>query len=150
MYMKEEKYFKPIFENIEEIDEPMYWLKRSYGICQRIGIKEKYADDEFDAFETLTFRFVRLSGILLSIIVNGVDKIRFEREETTWDVFTREHKKGLVESVTEIKEINELRQTINNENKPSALTNCFKEILGYSKVLLDIGHRLKQYGVPAN
>ncbi len=40
-------------ENLDAMGSAISWLERSTGICNRIGIKADYADEEYDAFETL-------------------------------------------------------------------------------------------------
>jgi predicted nucleic acid-binding OB-fold protein len=65
MNMTQQDYVEKFFEDLEELDNALHWLKRSYGICKKIGIKEEYKEEEFDAFETLTSRFARLSDMLI-------------------------------------------------------------------------------------
>jgi uncharacterized protein YutE (UPF0331/DUF86 family) len=142
---KQQDYVKSIFEDLDDLDDTLHWLKRSYRICREIGIKEIYAEEEFDAFETLTGRFSRSSDMLIQKIFRGIDKIEFEKEGTLLDVLNRSEKKGLIKSVDEIREIREMRNDISHEYAPDDLQELFKGVLEYTEVIFEIVDRVKQY-----
>ncbi|MFC2141073.1 hypothetical protein ACFLQP_02125 [Acidobacteriota bacterium] len=145
MTMTQEDYIEKLFEDLEELDNALHWLKRSYGICKKIGIKEEYKEEEFDAFETLTSRFARLSDMLIQKIFRSIDKIEFEEEGTLLDVLNRTHRRGLIESIDEIREIRELRNDIVHEYVPTDLKELFEDTLKFSKLIFEIIERLKNY-----
>lgn len=143
--MKQEDYIKSLFEDLKELDKALHWLKRSYGICKKIGIKEEYKEEEFDVFENLTGRFARLSDMLIQKIFRSIDKIEFEEEGTLLDVLNRSHKKGLIQSIDEIREIRELRNDIVHEYTPTDLKELFKDTLKFTESIFEIIKRVKNY-----
>lgn len=54
-------------------------LEYSYNICQGIGEKDLYSEEEADRFESLTSKFARLSDLILKkvckYLFDSVDKI---------------------------------------------------------------------------
>jgi len=143
--MTQKEYVENLFEDLDQLDEALYWLKRSYGICKEIGIKEKYKEEEYDAFETLTSRFARTSDMVLQKAFRSLDKIEFEKEGTLLDVLNRAHKRGLIESIDEVREIRELRNDIAHEYVPTNLKDIFGDTLKFSGSLLEIIERIKKY-----
>ncbi len=143
---KQKEYVENLFEVLDQLDKALYWLKRSYGICKGIGIKEKYKEDEYDAFEALTSRFRRISYIVTEKAFRSLDKIEFEKEGTLLDVLNRAHKRGLIESIDEVREIRELRNDISHEYVPTNLKDIFGDTLKLSASLLEIIERIKKYG----
>lgn len=145
MNMTQKDYIEKLFEDLEELDDALYWLKRSYGICQNIGIKPKYKEEEFDAFETLTGRFARLSDMLIQKVFRSIDKIEFEKEGTLLDVLNRSHKRSLITSIDEIRVIRELRNDISHEYTPRELKELFEDTLKHSAILFEIIDRVNKY-----
>jgi hypothetical protein len=145
MNMTQKDYIEKLFEDLEELDEALHWLKRSYQICRAIGIKPKYKEDEFDAFEILTGRFARLSDMLIQKVFRSIDKIEFENEGTLLDVLNRSHKRGLISSIDEIREIRELRNDISHEYTPRELKELFEDTLRHTTVLFEIIDRVAKY-----
>lgn len=69
-------YQQLLWESLETLSESLRWLKRSSSICVKIGIKEEYLEEEFDAFETFTSRFARTVDILLQKVMRSMRTIR--------------------------------------------------------------------------
>lgn len=145
MTMTQKDYIDKLFEDLTELEDALYWLKRSYQICRDIGTKPKYKEDEFDAFETLTGRFARLSDMLIQKIFRSIDKIEFEKEGTLLDILNRSHKRGLIKSIDEIRQIRELRNDISHEYTPRELKDLFEDTLKYTAVLFEIIDRVDKY-----
>lgn len=143
--MTQKDYIEKLFEDLTELDDALYWLKRSYGICRDIGIKPRYKEEEFDAFETLTARFARFSDMLIQKIFRSIDKIEFEKDGTLLDVLNRSHKRGLITSIDEIREIRELRNDISHEYTPRELKELFDDTLKQTATLFEIIDRVDKY-----
>ncbi|MCK4762531.1 MAG: hypothetical protein KAW12_10075 [Candidatus Aminicenantes bacterium] len=143
--MSHSDYIQALFTVIDEFDAALYWLKRSYNICRAAGIKEKYKEDEFDAFETLTGRFIRLSDMLIQKVFRSIDKVEFVKEGTMLDALNRAHKRGLIESIEQIQEIRKLRNDISHEYAPVELKELFDDTLRYTESLFEIVDRVKAY-----
>jgi uncharacterized protein YutE (UPF0331/DUF86 family) len=144
--MNQAGYVKNFFQVLEQLDEVLFWLKRSYSICKAIGIKEKYKAEEFDSFETLTSRFARFSDMLIQKVFRSIDKIEFEEEGTMIDVLNRAHKREFINSIDEIREIRELRNEIVHEYTHTDLKDLFEDVLRFSEILFDIVENVKKYG----
>ena len=76
--MTSQEAIENLFKTIELSENAMAWLKRSYGICEQIGFKDDYSDEEFDAFETLTSRYARISDILIHKVFRAIDTVELE------------------------------------------------------------------------
>jgi hypothetical protein len=46
-------------ENLKGMRKSLAWLKRSHEKCSRIGVKQRYREDEFDDFENMVSRYAR-------------------------------------------------------------------------------------------
>jgi uncharacterized protein YutE (UPF0331/DUF86 family) len=143
--MTQKEYVENLFEVLEQLDEALSWLDRSHGICKEIGIKEKFKAEEYDSFETLTSRFARISDMVIQKVFRSIDKIEFEKEGTLLDVLNRSHKRGLINSIDEIREIRELRNDIAHEYAPTDLKDLFGDTLRLSESLIEIITRVKEY-----
>ena len=127
------------------LDESLFWLKRSYDVCEKIGIKEEFTPEEFDAFETLTSRFARTGDMVLQKAFRSIDKVELTDGGTLLDVLNRAHKRGLIESVDEVRLIRELRNDIAHEYKTEKLESLFKEVLEVTPRLMQIIATVREY-----
>lgn len=143
--MNQADYINNHFDLMIQFGEALHWLKRSYGICKEIGVKEEYEEAEFDSFETLTGRFARISDMIIQKIFRSIDKIEFEQDGTLLDAINRAHKRELIDSIDEIREIRELRNDIVHEYAPVELKDLFEDALKYSELLFAIADRVKKY-----
>ena len=132
-------------ESLDTLSESLRWLKRSFSICTDIGIKEDYGEDEFDAFETLISRFARTVDILLQKVLRGIDRVELEDQGTLLDVLNRAHKRGLIDSVENIRLIRELRNDIVHEYTSEKLAALFSEVLASVPELLELAERIDRY-----
>ena len=127
------------------LDEALSWLNRSYKKCFEIGIKENYSDDEFDVFETLTSRYARVADILIQKVFRSIDAVEFESGGTMIDVINRVHKRGLFESVDEVRQIKDLRNDIAHEYVLYDIKSIFNETFYFTPKLLGIVENTKKY-----
>jgi len=132
-------------EALATLSESLRWLKRSCSICVKIGIKEEYLEEEFDAFETFTGRFARTVDIILQKVLRSIDRVELEDQGTLLDVLNRAHKRGLIDSVDEIRLIRELRNDIVHEYASGKLTDLFADVMANVPKLLDMAERIEHY-----
>jgi len=132
-------------ESLETLSESLRWLKRSCSICVEIGIKEEYLEEEFDAFETFTSRFARTVDIILQKVLRSIDRVELEDQGTLLDVLNRAHKRGLIDSVDEIRLIRELRNDIVHEYTSGKLADLFVDVMSNVPKLLDVAERIDRY-----
>ncbi|MFH0966534.1 MAG: hypothetical protein V1862_02460 [Methanobacteriota archaeon] len=121
------------------------WLHRSYTICSSIGIKDQYSDAELDDLEALTSRFSRASDILIQQVYRAIDEVELEQGGTVLDRLNRAEKRGLVDSVTEVRAIRELRNTISHEDELADLIELFHDTLSMTPSLLQLIDRAEKY-----
>ena len=130
---------------LNDLCESQRWLDRSFGICKKIGVKDEYTAEEFDAFENLCSRFARTSDLIIQKVFRCIDKIELEDGGSLIDVVNRAHKRGIVNSVDKIREIRELRNEIAHEYTDRNLKELFSRILQLSEDLFEIIENIKVY-----
>ena len=143
--MNNRDYEQLLRESLETLSESLRWLKRSCSICVEIGIKEEYLEEEFDAFETFTSRFARTVDIILQKVLRSIDRVELEDQGTLLDVLNRAHKRGLIDSVDEIRLIRELRNDIVHEYTSGKLADLFADVMSNVPKLLDVAERIDRY-----
>ena len=143
--MNNRDYQQLLRESLETLSESLRWLKRSCSICVEIGIKEEYLEEEFDAFETFTSRFARTVDIILQKVLRSIDRVELEDQGTLLDVLNRAHKRGLIDSVDEIRLIRELRNDIVHEYTSGNLADLFADVMSNVPKLLDVAERIDRY-----
>jgi len=121
------------------------WLLRSYEICRPIGIKESYSDEEFDALEALTSRFSRSSDILIQQVYRTIDEVELEPGGTVLDRLNRAEKRGLIDSVQEVRVIRELRNSISHEYEFEDLIVVFHDTLRLTPDLIGLIDKAMEY-----
>ena len=134
-----------LFKTIYMSEDAMSWLNRSYRICEKIGIRDEYSDEEFDAFETLTSRYARVSDILIHKVFRAMDTVEMEYGGTIIDVVNRAHKRNLFESVDEIREIKDIRNEIAHEYIQNDLCGIFNDVLRLTPKVSKLLENIKRY-----
>ncbi len=99
-------------------------LEYSYNICQAIGEKDLYSQEEADRFESLTSKFARLS-----------------------DLIARAEKKGLIAEEFKFIEIRKKRNEIAHEYiaNEEDIINIYKYVLNNCKYLFDSVDKIEIY-----
>jgi hypothetical protein len=136
---------KVLQKNLENLEIAYQWLQRSFIQCQRIGIKKSYLPDEFDAFENLTSRFARTCDFLTKKMYRAIDNIELEESGTLIDVMNKAHKRGLVDSPDEVREIKKLRNIIAHEYANENLISIFIEVFNQTPLLSILVERVQNF-----
>ena len=113
--------------------------------CQEIGIKSSYTVEEFGKFETLCSRYSRSIDFLIRKLFRSIDAYEFENQGTLIDIVNNAHKRGLFESVDELRLMKDVRNSIVHEYIEDDLREIFEEVIRYSKKLITIGNNTLQY-----
>lgn len=132
-------------ENLLILFDALKWLVRSYKICEEIGIKENYKEEEYDSLETLASRFTRVSDILLQKVLRSIDNVELEDTGTLLDAINRAHKRGIVQSVDIMRETRELRNQIVHEYIKTNLQKLFVDIFEFTPCLIKICDNVFEY-----
>ena len=143
--MTQEEIQKILLENISILKDALYWLERSYKKCSGMENRKNYIEDEFDDMETLASRFARVSDIIFQKIFRSIDQVELEDKGTLIDAVNRAHKRGLINSPDEAREIRELRNQIVHEYIKDDLQNVFLDILKYTPILIRICNNIFTY-----
>ncbi|MCP4268007.1 MAG: hypothetical protein GY777_20960 [Candidatus Brocadiaceae bacterium] len=129
------------------MDSAISWLKRSVGICNKIGIKEDYEDEEYDAFETLSSRYARAIDLIVRKVLRTIDLVEFEQPGTLIDTVNRAERRGLVDNVNELRNMTDLRNEIAHDYIMSELVGTFGNILNQTPQVIALAQRIKDYAV---
>ncbi len=127
------------------LEKQLFWIDISYKECVKIGIKDKYSVDEFGKFETLCSRYSRGIDFLIRKIFRTLDEYEFENQGTLVDVVNNAHKRGLFESVDDLRIMKDVRNTIVHEYIEDELVEVFEEVLEYTAQLIQIINTTLKY-----
>jgi len=120
------------------LEKQLFWIDISYNECVMIGIKNEYSVDEFGRFETLCSRYSRGIDFLIRKMFRTLDEYEFENQGTLVDVVNNAHKRGLFESVEDLRIMKDIRNTIVHEYIEDALVDVFEDVLEYTGKLIKI------------
>jgi hypothetical protein len=138
-------YIQNLIHDLGILDKSLYWLRRSHAICTKIGVQSAYTEDEFDAIETLTSRYARTSDIIIQKVFRSIDKVEFEESGTMIDVINRAHKRGLFDSIDEIRMIKDLRNKIAHEYAKEDIESVFAQVLNFTPEIFTLAARILAY-----
>jgi hypothetical protein len=131
--------------NLDNLSSSLVWLRRSYGHCSLIGIKKEYTEDEFDQFEILTSRYARTTDLIVNKVLRSIDAVEFIDGGTIIDAANRAEKNGIVDSVSELRDIKDLRNEIAHEYETEDLSRLFDAVLAAIPKISVIADRIVQY-----
>ena len=135
----------PNNSNIRNLCVSLDWLEYSHEQCVIIGIKDGYTKDEFDKFENLTSRYARTCDLLVNKVLRGIDAVEFDAPGTIIDSVNRAEKRGLIESVDELRGLKDLRNEIAHEYETAGLDDLFSYVLEAVPRLSKIISRVTDY-----
>ena len=117
----------------------------SHAQCSQIDLGASLSDPEFDAFETLTSRFARVSDMVLQKVFRSIDRLELEDGGTLLDVLNRAEKRGLVASADQFRELRELRNEITHEYALDDLRTLFASVIEHTPILFAILDHTRAY-----
>jgi uncharacterized protein YutE (UPF0331/DUF86 family) len=117
----------------------------SYDICSKTGLKETYSEEEFIAFEAMTSRYARTTGMLVNKTLRSIDRIESEDTGTIIDIMNRAEKRGIVTSAELLHNIKDLRNSIAHEYVTENVAHFFSKVLEYTPLLNTIIKKLDDY-----
>ena len=127
------------------MDSAISWLERSNGICKNNGIKEDYADEEYDAFETLSSRYARAIDLIVRKVLRTIDLVEFEQSGTLIDTVNRAERRGLINNVNVLRTMTDLRNEIAHDYIKAELVEAFENILHQAPQVITLAARIKNY-----
>jgi uncharacterized protein YutE (UPF0331/DUF86 family) len=143
--MTQDEDVQSLANDLDLLERSLSWLQRSCDICSAFGVKDVFSAEEFDAIESLTSRFARTSDILIQKIFRSTDKVELEDQGTMIDVVNRADKRGLFQSVDQIREIRDLRNKIAHEYSKEDLEKLLGDVLRLTRCLAQITESIFAY-----
>ena len=134
-----------LVQNLGNLDSSIHWLRRSFERCLAIGIKPAYAEDEFDAFENLTSRYARTTDLLVNKVFRSIDAVELVESGSAIDSANRAEKRGLIDSVSRLRGLKELRNEIAHEYDTDDLADLFGAVLAAAPELFQTAERTGAY-----
>jgi hypothetical protein len=131
--------------NLESFKQSIKWLRRSYDICSGIGVKDEYREDEFDHFENLTSRYARTVDLLISKVLRSIDSVELINSGSIIDAANGAEKRGIVDSVSKLRELKDLRNEIAHEYETEDIRPLFSLALASSVSLFEIADKTAKY-----
>jgi hypothetical protein len=131
--------------NLESLSSSIRWLRRSYDICMGIGKKDNYTEDEFDHFENLTSRYARTVDFLIGKVLRSIDQVELMNSGSIIDAANGAEKRGIVESVSKLRDLKDLRNEIAHEYETEDIKALFSLILVSVPQLFKIAEKTMEY-----
>lgn len=132
-------------ETLVRLGEAVKWLRRSHQICREIDTQGNLVEEEYDALETLTSRFARVSDMLLQRAFRSIDRAELEEPGSLLDVLARAEKRGLIESVEQFRLVREVRNEVAHEYALEELRELFQSVMELTPVLFAVAERTEAY-----
>jgi predicted nucleotidyltransferase len=131
--------------NISRLESSRTWLHRSYECCKLIGIKLDYTEAEFDSFENLTSRYARTTDLLIHKVLRSIDMVEFMDSGSVIDTVNRAEKRGIIDSIGELRTLKDVRNEIAHEYETDDLQRLFSMVLDMTPQLFGIISRTISY-----
>jgi hypothetical protein len=131
--------------NLENLAASLNWLRRSFDSCVKIGIKTSYREDEFDQFENLTSRYARTTDLLTNKILRSIDVVELVDSGSVIDAANHAEKRGIIDSVSQLREFKDLRNEITHEYETEDLSKLFALVLDAVPRLFVLADRIVSY-----
>lgn len=134
-----------LLENRRLLEKQLFWLTHSFDEVEKIGLKQHYAVNQFDAYENLCSRFGRMIDFLVRKMFRSIDDVEFEQQGTLIDVVNRAHKRNLFDDIDTIRQIKDIRNEIAHEYIDDALQELFGDIVRLTPELIAIAENTLRY-----
>jgi uncharacterized protein YutE (UPF0331/DUF86 family) len=131
--------------NLGDLELSLKWLRRSYDRCAGIGIKTNYTEDEYDYFENLTSRYARTVDLLINKTLRSIDTVEFLESGSIIDAVNRAEKRGIIDSVSDLRDLKDLRNEIAHEYGAGNLLELFSKVLAAVPHIFEVTGRVLNY-----
>lgn len=130
-------------ETIDQLKDAAKHLAISLKRCSEIESNE--TEVALIEFEALTSRFARATDILIHKVYRTIDHIEFIDGGTLIDVMNRAEKRGLIDSIHEMRIFKDLRNDIAHEYIAERIQIVHQEVLQQIPKLLELIERAVSY-----
>ena len=108
-------------------------------------MKSAYSEDEFDEFENLTSRFARTTDLIISKILRTIDTVELMDPGSVIDSANRAEKRGIIDSVSRLRDLKDLRNEIAHQYEADGLPGIFSAVLQAVPELFKMARRMRLY-----
>ncbi len=134
-----------LIQVVNDLSSAKKQLKHSLSQCNEMKNKLDYNQEELDKLEALSSRFARLVDILLKRSYRTLDVYLLEEGGTFLDVLNKAEKRGLFNSLDEIRIIKDIRNLIAHEYAQSHFGKIISDIFSFSPNLLCLVDKFENY-----
>ena len=134
-----------LFVILKELENADHWLARSWDKCRSISHEQGLSNQQYDDLEAFTSRFARASDLLLQKVFRAIDTAEMEKSGTLLDAANRAEKRGIIESVEDVRRIRELRNNISHEYLTENLILLFEDVNTATPVLRTMMANARNY-----
>ena len=121
------------------------WLRGSYDRCSRIGVKEEYSESAFDDLVNLTSRYARTTDLIVNRTLRSIDAVELLDSGSVIDTANRAEKRGLIDSVSSLRDLKDLRNDIAHEYETEDLKGLFEAVLRATPEIFATAERIVAY-----
>jgi hypothetical protein len=131
--------------NLESLTSSIEWLRRSYDICKSIEARDSYTAEEFDRFENLTSRYARTTDLLIGKVFRSIDRVELMNSGSIIDAANGAERRGIVDSVSDLRDLKDLRNEIAHEYETEDIRTLFTQVLESASRLFEIADKTAKY-----
>lgn len=143
--MKKDLLIENLLAVIEDLNISLKWLNRSYKICGSISKLDECTEDQIDDTEAFMSRFARSSDILIQKVLRAIDAVEFEKSSSLIDAANHAEKRGIIESVTALRTIREVRNLVAHEYAAEDFQELFNTIRQLTPELIAMAEKAMSY-----
>jgi hypothetical protein len=121
------------------------WLERSYAAGLPLREKTELTEADWDCLETLSGRYARLCDLIVHKLFRALDRFEIEPPGTILDSLNRAERRGLIDSVDEMRALKDLRNEIAHEYAEEDLRGLHAELLASCPKLFKIVEAANRY-----
>jgi uncharacterized protein YutE (UPF0331/DUF86 family) len=131
-------------ENVSAINLSLNRLMYSFEVCNKIGLKDAYSNEEFVAFEAMASRYARTTDMLINKVLRSLDTAEYIHGGTVIDAANNAEKRGIANS-QDLRKLKDLRNSIAHEYVTENIVRFFNKLLEFTPLLKNIIENLNEY-----
>ena len=131
-------------ENLNAVNSSLKRLMYSFDICNKIGLKDAYSEEEFVEFEAMTSRYARTTDMLINKVLRSLDAVEYIESGTVIDAVNNTEKRGIAEG-QDLRKLKELRNSIAHEYVTETIIRFFAKVLESTPLLKRVIENLNSY-----
>ena len=131
-------------DNLASVNLNLQRLLYSFEYCKKTGLKCSYSEEEFVAFEAMTSRYARTTGMLINKVFRSLDAVEYIDGGTVIDAANNAEKRGIADAKV-LRQLKDLRNSIAHEYVIENIVRFFDKIIEFTPLLKTIIEKLNEY-----